>query len=34
LLKYKNKFFLIFHFLMSSQLSSLRYSQGAQTHFY
>jgi hypothetical protein len=38
LLKYKNQVFLIFNFLMSFQLTSLRYSQGApakkQTHFY
>jgi hypothetical protein len=37
-LKYKNQAFLIFNFLMSFQLISLRYSQGAptkkQTHFY
>jgi hypothetical protein len=37
-LKYKNQVFLIFIFLMSFQLTSLRYSQGApakkQTHFY
>jgi hypothetical protein len=38
LLKYKNQVFLIFNFLMSFQLTSLRYSQGPpakkQTHFY
>jgi hypothetical protein len=37
-LKYENQVFFIFHFLMSFQLTSLRYSQGAlakkQTHFY
>jgi hypothetical protein len=36
--KYKNQVFLIFNFLMSFQLTSLRYSQGTptkkQTHFY
>jgi hypothetical protein len=38
LLKYKNQVFLNFHFLMSFQLTPLRYSQGApakkQTHIY
>jgi hypothetical protein len=38
LLKYKNQVFLIFNFLTSFQLTSLRYSQGApakkQTYFY